>query len=278
MRKQRGTRRRRGRSVTTSPWRDSVDPTNPDHRPRGHTDSLHLALDLLNLEQGEREAASQEICAIAERYNSVAAVAISAPRFKAVEARLLALRDAYAELSQQLNALDSATLNQIHDPRARGDQRLYRLAGAGWLQEPHIRPSIQDGDLTFESPLIRAKAMKKYLGRVIEVFRKKRKTDRGAIDRGGNENVFRLMRGHEKLHLARECADLFDKYGLGGRITKTETGPFFQFVSHVHDFAVGEASAGDSRGLADPIKQAARGYKELMSEADQLKVLSRRSR
>jgi hypothetical protein len=217
MPKKRSAKRRRAPAAGTPPWRDSIDATNPDHRPRGDRQSLYLALDLLELAEDEREAARKEICAIAERYNSLAAVANSAPRFKAVQAKLLSLRDAYARLAQQLNTLDSATLNQIHDPRARGNQRLYRLAGADWLHEPTACPVDTDHELEFESPLVRANAMKEYLGRVIEVFRKRRKRERGAIDRGGKENIFRSMHGHEKLHLALDCADLFDRYGLGIR-------------------------------------------------------------
>jgi len=210
----------------------------------------------------------------------MAAVAISAPRFKAVEARLLALRDACATLTQELNSLDSATLNQIHDLHARGNQWLYRLAGAEWLREPHIRPLIGENNLAleFESPLVRAAAMTKYLDHVIDLFREKRKADRGAVDRGGKENVFRSVHGHEKLTLVRECADMFDKYGLGDLITTTETGPFFRFVSHVYDFAVGEDAAGESRGLADPIKELAREHKEEMAKAERLAAKWRRSR
>ena len=90
--------------------------------------------------------------------------------------------------------------------------------------------------------------------------------------------IFRSIYGHEKLTLVRECAGVFDKYGLGDLITRTETGPFFLFVSHVYDFAVGEDAAGESRGLADPIKEFAREYKEQMAEADRLAATWRRSR
>ena len=65
--------------------------------------------------------------------------------------------------------------------------------------------------------------------------------------------------------------------GSGTR-TRTETGPFFLFVSHVYDFAVGEDAAGESRGLADPIKEFAGEYKEQMAEADRLAATWRCSR
>jgi hypothetical protein len=280
MPKKRGPKRRHHRAGQTPPWRDSIDPTDPKHQPRGHTDSLHFALRLLELEEDEQEVACKEICEIAERYNSTAAVAVSAPRFKAVETRLLALRRAYAALAQQLSCLDSATLNQIHDPRSRANQRLYQLAGAEWIREPHIRTLVQRDSLAleFESPLIRAEAMTEYLGQVIDVFRRGRKTNRGAVDRGGKENIFRSTYGHEKLSLVRECANVFDKYGLGNLITRTETGPFFRFVSHLYDFAVGKEADGGSRGLADPIRQCAREYKEETAKAVRLAAMWGRSR
>jgi hypothetical protein len=194
----------------------------------------------------------------------LAAVATSAPRFKEIERRLVGLRDIYAKLAQELNTLDSATLEQIHHPSARNNPQLYRLAGAQWLQEAHIRPFIEGDQLEFESPLLRALAMTKHLDRVIQSFRSRRQRDRGAVDRGGGENIFRATYGHEKEDLVRACLDLFDKHGLGDRISSAQTGPFFAFVSHVYDFAVGGASAGEGRGLADPIKKIVREYKALM--------------
>lgn len=256
--------------MTPPPWGESIDEANPAYRPRGHRESLCHALLLLEFDASGSETPRKEIHAVAQRYNALVAVASSAPRFKRIESRLLALRSAYAKLVEELSALDSATLEQIHDPRARGDQRLYRISRADWLREPHIVPFMEGSELEFESPLIRARAMAKYLDRVIELFRGKRETDRGAVDRGGKENFFRTMHGHEKEDLVRNCADLFDKYGLGDRITSAQTGPFFSFVSHVYDFAVGEASAGESSGLADPIKQVVRDRKKLMAEVNSL--------
>jgi hypothetical protein len=270
MPKKRFAKGRRTQATTTPLWRDSVDVDNRDYRPRGDDESLRQAVGLLKPEESDRDAAGKEIYAIAQRFNALAAVAISAPRFKQIEARLLVLRDAYARLTHELNTLDSATLNEIHDPRARNNPQLYMLAGANWLREPHVLPFIEGSELEFESPLIRASAMVKHLDRVIEVFGKRRRTNRGAVDRGGQENIFRAMYGHEKEDLVRACADLFDKYGLGNRITSTQTGPFFCFVSHVYDFAVGEASEGESRGLADPIKKFIREYKKLMAEVNLL--------
>jgi hypothetical protein len=171
----------------------------------------------------------------------------------------------------------ATTLNEIHHPVTSGcNRRLYRLAGAGWVREANIRPFILKGDLEFEAPWIRAGAMARYLGRVIASIRKRRKSGRGGADRGGKENVFRSTHGHEKLSLARECANLFDKYGLRQRVTSTETGKFFEFVSHVYDFAVGQKACGDSRGLADPIKKIVREYKKTMALADKVTVTRRR--
>jgi hypothetical protein len=167
-------------------------------------------------------------------------------------------------------------LDQIHDPRARGNQKLYRLSGADLLTD--IRPRVTDGRLEFESPLARAIAMTRYLDRVLRIFRSRRLKGRGGVDPGGNENVFRSNQGHEKLALARECVHLFDKFGDNTKITSTTSGPFFNFVSHVYDFAVGAESAGEARGLADPIKQAVREYKTQMAQADELLTKFRRLR
>jgi hypothetical protein len=172
MPKKRGSKRRSSQARATPPWRDSIDPTDPRHQPRGCRESLYLALDLLELDEENRGKACEEVCAIAALYNSTAAVAISAPRFKSVEKRLLALRQVYATLAQELNSLDSATLNEIHDPRARDNQSLYRRAGAEWLREPHMRPFVQPDNFTleFESPSVRAEAMTEYLNRVIDLL------------------------------------------------------------------------------------------------------------
>jgi hypothetical protein len=226
-------------------------------------------LKILDLEGDNLETARKEIFDAAAKYNNRAAVAASAPRKKDVEKRLRALRDAYADLSELLLHVDSETLNEIHDWRARGHW-LYRIARASFLAEPDSRPLIVNGELEFESPLVRAEAMRVYLDHVIAVLRRRQNTKREAVDLGGKKNVFRSRYGHEKLDLVRECVGLFDKYGLGKGITSTASGNFFSFVSHVYDFAVGDESSGDSRGLAHPIKQAVSEYKEEMSNVNRL--------
>ena len=140
-----------------------------------------------------------------------------------------------------------------------------------------MRPFIEDDNFTLEfaSPLVRAEAMTEYLGHVVQAFRERRKAKRGAVDRGGKENIFRSTHGHEKLMLARECADLFDKCGQGHLITRTETGPFFRFVCHVYDFAVGNEADGGGRGLGDPIRQLVREHKEQMAIVARLPALWR---
>jgi hypothetical protein len=105
---------------------------------------------------------------------------------------------------------------------------------------------------------------------VLEVFHKTRKAQRGGIDRGGKENIFRATHGHEKEALVRDCIDLFCAYGLDDRITSTETGPFFEFVSHVYDLAVGDVSTGESPGLIDPIKRRVRDFKKVMAQVNSL--------
>jgi hypothetical protein len=265
MPKKRRAKRQRGPSTSRPPWRDSLNPDSLQHRPKGEDESLQLALKILGLEGNDLETARKEIFDAATKYNNMAAVAASAPRKKDVEKRLRALRDAYATVSKLLLHIDSETLNEIHDGRASGHW-LYRIARADFVADPDRRPHIVNGELEFESPLVRAEAMRVYLDHVIAVYHRRQGTKRKAVDLGGKENVFRSRHGHEKLDLANECVYLFDKYGLGKRITSTASGGFFSFVSHVYDFAVGDESSGESRGLAHPIKQAVRGYKQQMAE------------
>jgi hypothetical protein len=269
MPKERRTKRQRGASAPSTPWRDSLGSDGLEYRPKGHDESLQLALKILDLEGGELETARKEIFDAATKYNNMAAVAATAPRKKDVERRLRALRDAYATVSDLLYHIDSETLNEIHDGRAR-HHWLYRIAQANFLTEPDGRPQIVNGELEFESPLVRAAAMSAYLNHVSEVYRRRHRTRHAGVDLGGKENVFRARHGHEKLDLVRECVGLFDKYGLGKSITSTTSGDFFSFVSCVYDFAVGDESSGDSRGLAHPVKQAVREYKEEMSKASRL--------
>ena len=245
--------------------RNSLRPGSPEYRPKGDDKSLQLALKILDLESGDLEIGRKEIFDVATKYNNLAAVASAAPRKKHVERRLRALRDAYSTVSDLLFHIDSETLSEIHDARARGHW-LYRIAKADCLTKPDGRPQIVNGDLEFKSPLVRAKAMSVYLDHVIEVYQQRHNMKRGAIDLGGKGNVFRSRYGHEKLDLARECGCLFEKYGLSERITSTVTGDFFKFVSHVYDFAVGDKSSGDGRGLAHPIKQVVHEYKEQMAQ------------
>jgi hypothetical protein len=269
MPKKRLAKRQRGASSFKPPWRESLSLDRLEYGPKGDDESLQLALKILGLEGSELETARQEISDAAIKYNNMAAVAASAPRKKEVEKRLRALRDAYGTVSKLLLHIDSETLNEIHDVRARGHW-LYRIARADFLAEFESRPEIVNGELEFESPLVRAEAMRVYLDHVIAVFHRCQNTKRKAVDVGGKANVFRSRYGHEKLDLVRECAGLFDKYGLGKRITSTASGDFFSFVSHVYDFAVGDESSGEGRGLAHPIKEIVREYKRQMAENDQL--------
>jgi hypothetical protein len=269
MAKKRLTKRLRRPSASHPPWRDSLSSDGLEHRPKGDDDSLQLALKILDLEGGELETARREIFDVATKYNNLAALASNAPRRKNVERRLRALRDAYAIVADLLFHIDSETLNEINDLRARGHW-LYYIAQADCLTEPDGRPEIVDGKLEFESPLVRAKAMSVYLDHVIKVYQRRHNTKHGGVDLGGKENVFRARHGHEKLDLARECAGLFHKYGSGNRITSTTSGDFFSFVSHVYDFAVGEGSSGEGRGLAHPIKQVVREHKGQMAQIDRL--------
>jgi hypothetical protein len=66
---------KRSHTAITSPWRDSVNPTDPAHRPRGDRQSLLLALEIINPDKHEWEALAEEISNVARLYNAQAAVA-----------------------------------------------------------------------------------------------------------------------------------------------------------------------------------------------------------
>jgi archaellum component FlaC len=84
---------------------------------------LLLALKIIKPEKHECEELTNEICAIAVKYNALAAVAGGAPRLKEIEEKLEALHNTYADLAHQIRLLDSATL---HDPRARARRAVVR--------------------------------------------------------------------------------------------------------------------------------------------------------